>query len=163
MRGDEDSKGSNGLQERQKGVAMGTSSSNSAGPFDVSAYISPPGEPDAWMPTPLLRRPNDPLSNRTKFLIASAIAALLAGPFVFGSSDRPVDVAVAPPPTIDIPPPVAFLPLREAMAPSAEASGITVESRAEPEVQTAPLQPTVLLDIKPTESGFEARSPQTLP
>src|SRR6266446_3085310 len=98
-------KGSNGLQERQRDVAMGTSSSNSAGPFDVSAYISAPGERDAWMPTPLLRRPSDPLSNRTKFLIASAIAALLAGPFVFGSSDRPVDVAVAPQPTIDAPPP----------------------------------------------------------
>jgi hypothetical protein len=155
-------KGSNGLQERQKDVAMVTSSSNSSGQFDVSAHISPPGERDAWMPTPLLRRPSDPLSNRTKFLIASAIAALLAGPFVFGSSDRPVDVAVAPQPTIDAPPPVAFLPLREAMAPSAEARGITVESRAEREVQTASVQPTVRLDIKPTESGIEARPPQAL-
>jgi hypothetical protein len=41
-----DSRGSNGLQESQKGVAMGTSPSNSVGPFDVSACISPPREPD---------------------------------------------------------------------------------------------------------------------
>ncbi len=110
----------------------------------------------------MLRRPSDSLSNRMKFLSAGAIAGLLAGYFVFGRSDRPVDVAVAPQPTIDLPP-VAFLPLREVEAPSAEARDITVESRAEPEVQTAPLQPAVRLDIKPTESGVEARPPQTLP
>jgi hypothetical protein len=188
---------------------MGTSPSNSVGPSDVSARISPPREhdeegtrvraktvgaaqcnlssvadrigkeqmqaaaspragnsssfePDAWTPTPLLRRPSDPLSKRTKFLIASAVAAPLAGYFVFGSSDRPVHVAVAPGPTIEIPP-VEFLPLREAQAPAATALGITVESRAEPEVQTASLQPAARLDIKPTESGIEARPPQTLP
>jgi hypothetical protein len=48
------------------------------------------------MPTPLLRELSDPLSNRTKFLIAIAVGALPAGYFVFGNSDRPVDVAVAP-------------------------------------------------------------------
>jgi hypothetical protein len=119
-------------------------------------------EPEAWMPTPLLLRPGDSFSNRMKFLSAGAVAGLLAGYFVFGSSDRPVDVAVAPRPTIDIPP-VAFLPLREVEAPSAEARDITLESRAEPEVQMASSQPTVRLDIKPTESGVEARPPQTLP
>jgi hypothetical protein len=119
-------------------------------------------EPEAWMPTPLLLRPSDSRSNRMKFLSAGAIAGLLAGYFVFGSSDRPVDVAVAPQPTIDIPP-VAFSPLRNVEAPSAEARDITVESRAEPEVQTASLQPTVRFDIKPTESEIEARPPQTLP
>ncbi len=36
-------------------------------------------------------------------------------------------------------------------------------SRAEPDVRTAPLPPTVPLDIKPTENGIEARPPQTLP
>jgi hypothetical protein len=34
-----------------------------------------------WVPTPALRRPSDRLSNRTKFLIASAIIAPLAGYF----------------------------------------------------------------------------------
>ncbi len=119
-------------------------------------------EPHGRRSTQMLRRPSDSLSNRTKFLSAGAIAGLLAGYFVFGSSDRPVDVAVAPQPTIDIPP-VAFLPLREVEAPSAEARDITVESRAEPEVQTASSQPTVRLDIKPTESEIEARPSQTLP
>jgi hypothetical protein len=119
-------------------------------------------EPDGRRSTQMLRRPSDSLSNRMKFLSAGAIAGLLAGYFVFGSSDRPVDVAVAPQPTIDIPP-VAFLPLREVEVPSAEARDITVESRAEPEVRMASSQPTVRLDIKPTESGVEARPPQTLP
>ena len=110
----------------------------------------------------MLRRPSDSLSNRMKFLSAGAIAGLLAGYFVFGSSDRPVDVAVAPQPTIDIPA-VAFLPLREVAAPSAEARDITVESRAEPEARTASLQPAVRLDIKPSESEIEARPQQTSP
>src|SRR5229473_2513847 len=119
-------------------------------------------EPDGRRSSQMLRRPSDPRSNGIKFLSAGAIAGLLAGYFVFGSSDRPVDVALAPQPKIDVPS-VAFLPLREVEAPSAEARDITVESRAEPEVQTASLQPAVRLDIKPTESGIEARPPQTLP
>src|SRR5215831_5757949 len=57
-------------------------------------------EADAWIPTPSLRRPSDPLSNRTKFLIASATAAL-AGYYVFASSDQSVDVAVVPQPAIE--------------------------------------------------------------
>jgi hypothetical protein len=119
-------------------------------------------ETQARVPPRLLRRSRDSLSNRMKFLSAGAIAGLLAGYFVFGSSDRPVDVAVAPQPTIDLPS-VASLPMREVAAPSAEARDIRVESRVEPEMQTAPLQPTVRLDIKPTESKIEARPPQTLP
>jgi hypothetical protein len=58
----------------------------------------------------MLRRRRDPVSIRTKFLIAIAVAALPAGYFVFGSSDRPVDVAI-PQATTDIPP-VEFLPLQ---------------------------------------------------
>jgi hypothetical protein len=116
-------------------------------------------EPDAWMRTPLLRRPSDPISNRTKLLIASASAALLTGYFVFSSSDRSEDVAVT---ATDISP-VAFLSAREATAPSAEARGTAVESRTEPGVRTAPLPATARLDTKPTESGIEASPPQTLP
>ena len=108
----------------------------------------------------MLRRP--PLSNGMKFLSAGAIAGLLAGYFVFGSSDRPVDVALAPQPKIDAPS-VAFLPSQEVAAPPAEARDITVESKAEPEIQTTSLPPAVRLDIKPTESEIEARPPQTLP
>jgi tetratricopeptide (TPR) repeat protein len=116
-----------------------------------------------WMSTPLLHRLSDPFSSGTKFLIAiGVVAALPAGYFVFGSSDRPVDFAVAPQGTTDIPP-VEFLPLREAQAPAATAVGTNVESRIEPQVQTASLQPTAPSDIKPTESRIEARSSQTLP
>ena len=103
------------------------------------------------MPTPLMRRPSDPPSNRTKFLIASAAAALFAGYFALGSSERSVEVAVAPHPTTT--PPVEFFPLREAEA-------TVVENRAEPDVQTS-LPPTARLDGKPTESGTDARPPQT--
>ena len=107
----------------------------------------------------MLRRRRHPVSIRTKFLIVIAVAALPAGYFMFESSDRPVDVAVAPRSTADIPP-VEFLPLQEAQAPAVSTNA---ESRIEREVQTAPLQPTVPLDIKPTENGIEARPPQTLP
>ena len=119
-----------------------------------------PFEPDGRRSIRMLRRP--PLSNGMKFLSAGAIAGLLAGYFVFGSSDRPVDVALAPQPKIDARS-VAFLPSQEVAAPPAEARDITVESKAELEVQTTSLPPAVRLDIKPTESEIEARPPQTLP
>jgi hypothetical protein len=122
-------------------------------------------------------------------LIAIAVAALPAGYFIFRNSDRPVDVAVAPQASTDVPS-VEFLPLRKADAPSANATDVTVESRAEPEVQKesllqkadAPsanatdvtiesraepevqkksLQSARLSDIKPTESGIEAKPPET--
>jgi hypothetical protein len=124
----------------------------------------------------MLRRRRDSISIRTKFLIAIAVAALPAGYFMFESSDPPVNVVVAPRSKADIPP-VEFLPLREAQAPAAipsveflplqaptaAAVSTNAESRIEREVQTAPLQPTVPLDIKPTENGLEAKPPQTLP
>jgi hypothetical protein len=125
-------------------------------------------EPDAWTSTPLLRRPSDPVPNRTKILIATAVAALPAGYFIFGNSDRPDDVPVAPQTTTSDIPPVESLPLREAKAASANATSanatdITVESEAEPEVETALLHPTVRLDTKANENGIEARSAHTLP
>jgi hypothetical protein len=57
-----------------------------------------PFEPDQRRSTRMLRRPSDPRSIRTKFLIVIliAVAALPAGYFMFESSDRPVDVAVTP-------------------------------------------------------------------
>ncbi len=144
-----------------------------------------PFEPVRRRSTRMLRRPSDPLSIRTKFLIviAIAVAALPAGYLFFGDSDPPVDVAVVPQATTNRLS-VEFSPLREAEAPLSKATDITVESRAEPEVrtapsqptvpldiespvepevETAPSQPTVPLDIKPTENGIEARPPQTLP
>jgi hypothetical protein len=143
-----------------------------------------PFEPDRRRSTRMLRRPSDPLSIRTKFLIviAIAVAALPAGYLFFGNSDPPVDVAVVPQATTNRLS-VEFSPLREAEAPLSKATDITVASRAESEVRTAPLQPTVPfiegraepdvrtaqlpptvpLDIKPTENGIEARPPQTLP
>ena len=119
-------------------------------------------EPDGWMSTPLLPRPGDPPSNRAKFLIAIAVAALPVGYFIVGNSDGPVAVAVAPQATTDMPP-IEFLPSREADAPSANATGITVESRAEPQVQTAPLQSPVPLDANPSQGDIEAGPPQMLP
>src|SRR5258707_4226577 len=118
-----------------------------------------PFEPDRRRSTRMLRRRRHPVSIRTKFLIVIAVAALPAGYFMFESSDRPVDVAVAPRSAADIPP-LEFLPLREAQAPAVSTNA---ESRIEREVRTAPLQPTVPLDIKPIENGIEARPPQTLP
>src|SRR6266404_4220210 len=119
---------------------------------------SVPFEPDRRRSTQMLRRRRDSISIRTKFLIAIAVAALPAGYFMFESSDRSVDVAVAPRSKADIPP-VEFLPLREAQPPAAIPSvellqpprlWVPAESRIEPEVQTAPLQPTVPLEIKRT-------------
>src|SRR5215467_4975669 len=117
-------------------------------------------EPDERMPTPLLSRPSDPLSNRTKALIAIAVAALPAGYFIFRNFDRPVDVAVIPQATSDMPP-VESSSAREAQASSTNATGITVEGRTEPEVQTAPLPAP--LETKPTEGDIHARPPQMLP
>src|SRR6266436_287217 len=115
---------------------------------------------DGWKSTPLLRWPGDPLFNRAKSLIAIAVAALPAGYFIFASSDRPVDVAVAPQAATDVPS-VEFLPLRKADAPSANATDVTVWGRGAPEVQNESLQSAGLLDIKPTESGIEAKPPGT--
>jgi len=113
-------------------------------------------EPDERMPAPLLPRPKDPLSNRTKFLIAIAVAALPAGYFIVRNSERPVDVAAVPQARTDIPP-VEFSSAQEAEAPSTKAKDITVA----PEVQTAPSP--VPLDIKPTEGDVQAGPPQMLP
>jgi hypothetical protein len=123
-----------------------------------------PFEPDRRRSTRMLRRPSDPLSFRTKFLIviAIAVAALPAGYLFFGDSDPPVNVAFVPQATTHRLS-VEFSPLREAKAPLSKATDITVESRIEPEVQTAPLLPTAPLDIKPAESGIEPRPSPPLP
>jgi hypothetical protein len=119
-------------------------------------------EPNGWMTTPLLRRPSDPFSSRMKFLIAIAVVLLPAGYFIFWNSDRPIDVAAAPQATTDISS-VEFLWSPEAQAPAAVAAGTNVENRVEAEVLTALLQPTGPSDTKPTESGSEAKLPQTVP
>jgi len=119
-------------------------------------------EPDECMPTQLLPRPSGPLSNRTKFLIAIAVAALLGGYFIFRNFDRPVDVAVVPQGTTDIPL-VEFSSAREADAPSTKTTGIAVEGRAEPEVQKAPAPLPAPLDAKPTEGDIRAGTAQMLP
>src|SRR6267142_5752841 len=137
-----------------------------------------PSEPERRRSTRMLRRPSDPPSIRTKFLIviAIAVAALPAGYLFFGNSDPPerpqrrpqtttnrLSVEFSPLREAQAPaaiPSVEFLPLQ---APTAAAVGTYAESRIEPEVQTAPLQPTVPLDIRPIENGIEARPPQTLP
>jgi hypothetical protein len=148
---------------------MGTSSSNLVGQFDGSAHVGAPGTPGRsgslewgeWMPTPSLRRPRDPLSGRTKILMASAIAVLPAGYFFYGGGHGAVQVTVVPPPAIDLPPSES-LPLREAHASATTAISIMTESPAEPEGRMASSQPAAHVDETPTdelaESGIAARA-----
>jgi hypothetical protein len=117
-------------------------------------------ESDEWVPAPLSPRPGDPLSNRTKFLIAIAVAALPAGYFIFTNFDRLVDVAVVPQVTTDIPP-LESSSAWEAEAPTTKSTDITVEGGTGPQVQTAPLP--VPLDTKPTEGNIQAGPPQMFP
>jgi hypothetical protein len=160
---------------------MDASSSNLVGQFGGSAHgvsgtlgrASSP-EREEWMPTPFLRRPGDPLSGRLKILMVSAIAAVPAGYvavpvgyFLFGGGHGAVQVAVVPPPAIDLPPSES-LPLREAHAPATTAISITVESPAEPEGRMASSQPAARvdetpIDVKPAESGSAAVAPLTSP
>jgi hypothetical protein len=93
---------------------------------------------------PLLRRPSHRLSDQTKFLLTGTIFALAAGYFAFGRNDQAVDVLAAPQPKIDMAP-AQFLPSRD--------RALTVESRAEPEVQSASLEPPARLQVKLTRSG----------
>ena len=116
-------------------------------------------EPDGWISTPLLRQPSDPLSNRAKLLIAVGVAALSACYFMFENSDGSIELAVAPQATVN-PPPVEFLPSWEPEAPAT--IDTNMENRIEPDVQTAPLQPTAPLDVKSAETGLEARRSHTL-
>jgi hypothetical protein len=117
-------------------------------------------DPDEWMPNPLLPQPSNVPSNRTRLLIAIAATVLLGGYFIFRNFDRPVDVAVVPQATTDIPP-VEFSSGWEADAPSTKTTGIAVDGRAKPELQTAPLP--VPLDAKPTEGDMRAGPPQMSP
>jgi hypothetical protein len=119
----------------------------------------------------MLRRPTDPRSILTEFLIPIAVAALFAGYLFFGDSDPPVKVAVAPQVTTNGLS-AEFSPPQEAKALMSKATDITIEppiepavigstvdSPMEPKVQIAPFWPTVLLDLKPTENGIEAKPP----
>jgi hypothetical protein len=111
-------------------------------------------EPNGWISTPLLRRPSNPLSRRTKLLIAVGVAALPACYFMFQNSDGSIELAVAPQAAVNVRP-VEFLPSREAQAPAA--TDTNVESRIEPDVQGAPLP----LGVKSADSEIEARPPET--
>jgi hypothetical protein len=112
-------------------------------------------EPDGWITTPMVRRPSGPLSNRVKFLIATAVAVLPAGYLVFGNSDRQADVAPAPQAATDIPPGEW-----QTDGTPATAEGITIER---PEGQTRSLEPMARVDKEPTASSIEARTPRALP
>jgi hypothetical protein len=123
-------------------------------------------EPDEWMSTPSLPRSSNPRSNRTKFLIALAVAALPAGYYIVRSSNRPVDLAAVPQPRpVDLAvvpqatkPPVEVLPLRDTQ--TAEAAGTNVESRVEPEAPS--FQQRAPLATNPSDSGIEAKPPPTI-
>jgi hypothetical protein len=132
-------------------------------------------EPEGRSSGQMLRRPSDPRSIRTKFLILIAVAALPAGYLFLEDSDHPVSGAVVSQVTTNRLS-AEFSPLQEAKAFSSKATDITIETRIEPEAmsstverpielsaQSTPFQPTVPLKIKPTENGIEARPPETLP
>jgi hypothetical protein len=150
--------------ERDQERTRVTAKTDDAGPYNLAADLAllsaDEFERHAWTSTPLLRRGGDPLSNRTKLLSGAAMAAVIGGYFIFGSSDPPADVAVAPEPAIGIPQ-VAFSMLREADAHPPKAMDMTVESRAVPEGQMALLEPMGRLKVKPTDNG-KARQPQTI-
>jgi len=122
---------------------------------------------DAWVGTPLLRRPSDLFSNHTKLLIASATALaagylapgyLAPGYLALGRSDQSGEVAATQQLTVDVPT-LEFLPLRQSEAPSAKARVPAVEGQAAPEVQSASPEQSGRLEIRPTESGVDARPP----
>src|SRR5262249_23193025 len=77
-------------------------------------------------------------------------------------SDPPVNVAVVPQATTNRLS-AELSPLREAKVPLSKVTEVAVESRIEPEVQTAPLEPAAPLDVKPVESGIEPRLSPPLP
>jgi hypothetical protein len=116
-------------------------------------------EPDGWISTPLLRQPSNPLSGRTKLLIVVGIAALPACYFMFENSDGAIDLGVRPQAIVNIPT-VESLPSREALAPTAIDTNLN--SRIDPDVQTAPTQSAAHLDVKSAESGIEERPSHTL-
>jgi hypothetical protein len=144
------------------GVAMGTSRNRikletsprhgkpEAWRLPRAAQLAPvPGLPPIEAPTAALdpglfepeeRTPSLLLPRLTRFLIASAIAASLAGYFVFASSRHPVNVMPAPQPTIDASP-VASLQSAQAVPPAAE-EGTMVESGAEREIEARSPQTT---------------------
>jgi hypothetical protein len=142
---------------------MDISSSNSV---DLGAPRQPgcPASVDAdgWMPTPSLRRPSEPLSNRTKILIVGVLAALPGSYFAFGWPHRPIDVAVAPPVAINIPPGEP-LPLQEtdaaAIAPAGHATGDPIET----ERRTARTNDEKPFNFKPAERAVAATTSQILP
>jgi hypothetical protein len=114
-------------------------------------------DPDGWISTPLVRRPSNPLSRRTKSLIAVGLAALPACYFMFEESDGSIELAVAPRTTVAMP--IEFLPSREAQAHAATEANVEIE----PDVQRTPLQATAPLDGKSAANGIEARPLHTLP
>ncbi len=87
-----------------------------------------------------------------------AVIAVYGAQLTSPWSGPPVNVAAVPQATTDRLS-AEFLLLQEAKAPLFKATESTVESPIESRVQTAPFQPTVPSDIKPTENGVEAGSP----
>jgi hypothetical protein len=106
----------------------------------------------------MLRRPSDPRSIPTKFLIPIVVATFPVGCLFLGDSDPPVNVAVVPQVTTNRLS-AEFSPQKASLS---KAMDIKIDSRIE-EVQTSPFQPTMPLDIKPMEIGIEAGPPDTLP
>jgi hypothetical protein len=150
------------LRAAQLSIITVTGSPLAEAPTTIRRSI--PFEADRRRSTRMLRRPSDPFSIRKEFLIVIAIAAaaLPAGYLFFGDSDPSVNVAVVPQATTNRLS-AEFPPLREARVPLSKAAEVMVESRIEPEVQTAPLEPTAPLDVKPVESGIELRPSPPLP
>jgi hypothetical protein len=151
-------------QAAQMSVLTATDSSSIKAPTPIRRSMS--FEPEGRTSPQMLRRPSNPHSNWMKFLIPIAVAVLPAGYLFFGDPDPQVNVAVVPQVTTNLS--AEFSQPGKAKSPLSKVTDITVESRIEaespiePNVETAPLQPTVPLDIKPTENETEMKLPQTL-
>jgi hypothetical protein len=124
---------------------------------------SPPVEPSmtvsteapsicAIVPSPMLPLPRNARSVWKRFLITSAMSALVVGYLTYGSSHRGSEIALQSP---SVPP---SIPKSEDTPQPAGLSSVNVESRAEPEPQANLLQPGAPSRIKPVEIETNAKS-----
>jgi hypothetical protein len=107
--------------------------------------------PLTWttVPSPMLPRPRDAPSVWKRFVIVSAMSALVVGYLTYRSSHGEREIAVPSP----------FLAAEGAPQPSG-LSSFTREGSAEPEVQTTLLQPSARSAPEPVEIATDAKSPQ---
>jgi hypothetical protein len=107
--------------------------------------------PLTWttVPSPTLPRPRNAPSVWKRFVIVSAMSALVVGYLTYRSSHGEREMAVPSP----------FLTAEDVPQPTG-LSSFNLEGSAEPEVQTTLLQPSARFEPKPAEMATDAKSPQ---